>query len=207
MDDVLSTYGFESLGEFLSVLFHPRTRGEKDRRTRRHRQAVGAFLQGRSTITMADIMPLIYDHPKSRPKKRDLEQCSAAFSPYKPLTDIRYARPCISAWATRLVGNHLYYRVGKLAHKSRTDARNRRHLRATTNGRTKNPDLVEWEDVEISIEELAELYKNEDECLWYVTECCTASRKNGKVIAKKTRPHPVVREVHIPKSLCLTFVM
>ncbi|KAJ7847404.1 hypothetical protein B0H13DRAFT_2362517 [Mycena leptocephala] len=193
MDDVLSTYGFESLGEFLSVLFHPRTRGEKDRRTRRHRQAVGAFLQGRSTITMADIMPLIYDHPKSRPKKRDLEQCSAAFSPYKPLTDIRYARPCISAWATRLVGNHLYYRVGKLAHKSRTDARNRRHLRATTNGRTKNPDLVEWEDVEISIEELAELYKNEDECLWYVTECCTASRKNGKVIVKKTRPHPVIQ--------------
>jgi hypothetical protein len=40
-----------------------------------------------------------------------------------------------------------------------------------------------------------------------VTECCTASRKNGKVVVKKTRPHPVVREVHILKSLCLTFVL
>jgi hypothetical protein len=53
--------------------FTPRIRVEEDHRTRRHRQAAGAFLQGRSTIPMTDIMPLIYDHPKSRPKKGDLE--------------------------------------------------------------------------------------------------------------------------------------
>lgn len=192
MNDVLRTYGFDSLGEFLSVLFHPRVRGEKDSRSKRHRQAVGAFLQGRSKITMAHIMPLIYNHHKSRPKRSDTEQSSLAFSPYKPLSEIRYARPCISSWATRIVGDHIYYRVGKLAHKDKTAPRSRRHLRATNNGRTDDADLCEWEDVELSVEELAKLYAEEDPFLWYVTECEAASRKNGEVILKKTRPHPAV---------------
>ncbi|KAJ7816153.1 hypothetical protein B0H14DRAFT_2215451, partial [Mycena olivaceomarginata] len=125
--------GFDSLGEFLSVLFDPRIRGEKDCRSKRHRQAVSAFLQGRSKITLAHIMPLILNHHKSRPKKNDADQSSPAFSPYTPLTQIWYAPTCIAAWATRLIGDHLYYRVGKLARKKRTDGRSRRHLRATTN--------------------------------------------------------------------------
>ncbi|KAJ7697655.1 hypothetical protein B0H17DRAFT_1130259 [Mycena rosella] len=193
MDDVLSTYGFESLGEFLSVLFHPRKRGEKDLRTKSHRQTVAAFLKGQTKIAMADIIPLLFNHHKSRPKKTDSDQHSAAFSPYRPLSEIRYARPCLAAWATRTVGDHIYYRVGKLARKNATDSRSRRHLRASTNGRTENSDILEWEDVEFSIEELADLYKAEDEFLWYMTECCTASRKNGKVIVKKTRPHPMIQ--------------
>ncbi|KAJ7863426.1 hypothetical protein B0H14DRAFT_2574825, partial [Mycena olivaceomarginata] len=89
MDHVLTTYGFDSLGEFLSVLFHPRKRGEKDLRTRSHRHTVAAFLKGQSNITMADIIPLIFNHPHSHPKKRDADQHSAAFSPSKPLSEIR----------------------------------------------------------------------------------------------------------------------
>ncbi|KAJ6520861.1 hypothetical protein DFH09DRAFT_1098106 [Mycena vulgaris] len=69
MNDVLRTYGFDSLGDFLSALFHPRIRGEKDYRTRRHRQALGAFLRGRCTTTMADIIPFIFNHSSSRPKQ------------------------------------------------------------------------------------------------------------------------------------------
>ncbi|KAJ7310769.1 hypothetical protein DFH08DRAFT_1046027 [Mycena albidolilacea] len=193
MDQVLTTYGFDSLGEFLSVLFHPRKRGEKDLRTRSHKHTVAAFLKGRSKITMADIIPLIFNHPRSRPKKRDADQHSASFSPSKPLSEIRYARPCLSAWATRLVGDRIYYQVGKLARKSRTDTRNRRHLRATTNKRTNSKDVIEWEDVAFSVEELAALYRQEDEFLWYLTECFAASRKGGKVIVKKIRPHPIIQ--------------
>lgn len=192
MDDVFRTYGFDSLGEFLSVLFYPRFRGEKDCRTRRHRQAVSTFLRGRCTTTMADIIPLIYNHNSSRPKQKHPDQRAAAFSPYKPLREIRYARPCLAAWATRVVGDRIYQRVGKLAHKNRSDPRSRRHLRATSNGRSENADVVDWEDVKFSIEELADLYKKEDPFLWYITECFSASRKNGKVIVKKTRPHPIV---------------
>ncbi|KAF7334057.1 hypothetical protein MVEN_02311300 [Mycena venus] len=193
VDHVLTTYGFESLGEFLSVLFHPRKRGERDLRTKSHRQTVAAFLKGQSKITMAHIISLIFNHHHSRPKKKDTDQCSAAFSPSKPLSEIRYARPCLSAWATRLVGDRIYYRVGKLARHNRTDARKRRHLRATTNTRTNNPDVIEWEDVAFSVEELAALYREEDDFLWYLTECFAASRKDGKVIIKKIRPHPVIQ--------------
>ena len=46
MNDVLPTCGFDSLGEFLSVLFHPHICGGEDRRSKRHRQAVGPFMQG-----------------------------------------------------------------------------------------------------------------------------------------------------------------
>jgi hypothetical protein len=88
MDHVLKNWGFRSLGNFLDTLFHPRTRGEKDHRSKTHRQLVSAFLKGTSTKSMADIIPLIYHHHASRPKKRDVDQRSASFSPYRPLTDI-----------------------------------------------------------------------------------------------------------------------
>ncbi|KAJ7814827.1 hypothetical protein B0H14DRAFT_3090066 [Mycena olivaceomarginata] len=142
---------------------------------------------------MADIIPLIFNHPRSHPKKRDTDQHSASLSPSKPLSEIRYARPCLSAWATRLVGDHIYYQVGKLARKSRTDTHSRRHLRATTNKRTNSKDVIEWEDVAFSVEELAGLYRQEDEFLWYLTESFAASCKGGKVIVKKIRPHPIIQ--------------
>jgi hypothetical protein len=147
MDHVLSTYGFDSLGEFLSVLFHPRKRGEKDLRTRSCRHTVDAFLKGQSNITMADIIPLIFIYHHSHPKRRDADQYSAAFFPSKPLPDVRYARPYLSAWATRLVRDRIYYLIGKLARKNRTNTCNRRPLRATTNKRTNSKDVIEWEDV------------------------------------------------------------
>ncbi|KAF8210685.1 hypothetical protein K438DRAFT_1569424, partial [Mycena galopus ATCC 62051] len=188
--DVLKTYGFPNLGDFLRVLFHPRTRGEPDKRSKSHRQAVAAFLQGPSTFKMADFIELLYNHNKSRPKKTNPDH-AAAFSPLNPLNEIHCARPCLSAWATRLVGNHAYFRVGKLARKGA--GRNRRHLRAATNGRTEKTDVVEWEDVEFTIEDLATQYQREDPFMWYLTECVSASRKRGKVVVKRTRPHPIIQ--------------
>ncbi|KAJ7828124.1 hypothetical protein B0H14DRAFT_3144322 [Mycena olivaceomarginata] len=85
--------------------------------------------------------------------------------------------PAYLPGATRLGGDRIYYQVGKLARKSRTDTRSRRHLRATTNKRTNSKDVIEWEDVAFSVEELAALYRQEDEFLWYLTECFAASRR------------------------------
>ncbi|KAJ7885353.1 hypothetical protein B0H14DRAFT_2338787, partial [Mycena olivaceomarginata] len=144
----------------------------------------------------ADIITLIYDHHKSRPKKSDNDQRSAAFSPSRPLREIRYTRPCLSAWATRLVGDHAYFRVGKMTRKTRAVGRSRRHLRARTDGRTENAHVVEWEDIDFTIDELGQQYKEEDAFLWYITECFTASRKKGKVVVMKARRHPVVRLPH-----------
>ncbi|KAJ6505313.1 hypothetical protein C8R45DRAFT_894591 [Mycena sanguinolenta] len=141
---------------------------------------------------MAQVIELLYNHHKSRPKKNDSDQYLAAFSAHRPLSEIKCARPCLSSWATRLVGDHAYYRVGKLAQKQR-GSRNRRHLRAKTNGRTESAEVVEWEDTEFTIQELAFQHQKEDPFLWYLTECFTASRKKGQVIIKKTRPHPVIQ--------------
>ncbi|KAJ6474102.1 hypothetical protein DFH09DRAFT_465031 [Mycena vulgaris] len=117
MDDVLRTYGL-TVSESCSL---------------RHRQAVGAFLRGRCATTMADIIPLIFNHKSSA---------------------IAYTNESASSHA-----------------KNRSDPQSRRHLRATSDGRTENADVVDWEDVKFSIEELAGLNKKEEPFLWYMTEC------------------------------------
>ncbi|KAJ7697621.1 hypothetical protein B0H17DRAFT_1130231 [Mycena rosella] len=43
IDDFICTNGFPTLGDFLMALFQHRVRGEKDHRTRRHRQASDAL--------------------------------------------------------------------------------------------------------------------------------------------------------------------
>ncbi|KAJ6548933.1 hypothetical protein B0H19DRAFT_952751 [Mycena capillaripes] len=142
---------------------------------------------------MADIIPLLYNHPQGRPKEKHPEQRTAAFSPKKTLKDIRFARPCMSAWATRLVGNNLYFKFGKLAAKKRNGPPSRRHLRATANKRNKNAQVVTWEDTEFSIQGLADQYAKEDEFIWYITECMSAPRQNGVVVVREHRPHPVIQ--------------
>ncbi|KAF8166316.1 hypothetical protein K438DRAFT_1984361 [Mycena galopus ATCC 62051] len=190
IDDTLKTSGFRTIGNLLAALFHPGTRGETDKRTHHHRLAVAAFLQGRTIVTMAHIIDLIYNHHKSRPKKTDPDYL-ASFSPVKPPSKIGCARPCLSSWATRLVGDHAYFRVGKLARKAQAAGRTRRHLHARTNGRTERTEVVEWEDMEFTIDGLSAQYQQEDPFVWYLTESLAASRKKGKVVVKKTRPHPI----------------
>ncbi|KAJ7792711.1 hypothetical protein B0H14DRAFT_2623637 [Mycena olivaceomarginata] len=119
-----------------------------------------------------------------------------ALSPLSASTQISLRAPKRTCWqkidnTARLVGDRIYCRVGKLTQKKCTDARKRRHLRATTNKRTKNTEVIEWEDIAFSVEELAALYQDEDKYMWYVA----ASRKGGKVIVKKHDPIPLSKWV------------
>ncbi|KAJ7815211.1 hypothetical protein B0H13DRAFT_2242621 [Mycena leptocephala] len=192
VDDVLTTFGFESLGDFLAALFHNHRRGENDPRTPTHRMVVTQFLNGVSSFKMADLIELIYDHPQSRPKQKYPEQVAAAFSHSKPLDEIRYARPCLNSWATRTVGDEVYRRVGLLAKKT-NDPDSRTHVRATTNGRNEDADVATWEDTEFSIQGLADKYQERDPFIWYMTECFCAPRVKGEVVMRKRRPHPVIQ--------------
>ncbi|KAJ7690041.1 hypothetical protein B0H14DRAFT_2652539, partial [Mycena olivaceomarginata] len=83
----------------------------------------------------------------------------------------------------------------------------RRHLRATTNGRVANADVVTWEDTEFTLQGLARQYQDEDPFVWYMTECFTASRKKGKVIVKKNRPHPVLTILQIQVGAISSFIL
>ncbi|KAJ7020892.1 hypothetical protein C8F04DRAFT_1224175 [Mycena alexandri] len=193
MDDVLATYGFKSLGDFLSTLFHHHRRSDgPDPRTPRHKATVTSFLQGASACKMSDIITLIYDHPQSRPKRKQAEQLALAFSPHAPLSDIRSARPCLSAWATRTVGDEAYRRVGRLAQKS-DDPVSRTHIRASTNGRKEGTRVATWDDMNFTIQGLADQYREGDSLVWYLTECFAAPRVKGKVVIRKRRPHPVIQ--------------
>jgi hypothetical protein len=49
-----------------------------------------------------------------------------------------------------------------MARKQRTGGKSRRHLRATTNGRSENTDVIEWEDIEFTMDGLGKQYKEED---------------------------------------------
>jgi hypothetical protein len=56
-------------------------------------------------------------------------------------------------------------------------------------------EVVEWEDMEFTIDGLSAQYQQEDPFVWYLTESLAASRKKGKVVVKKTRLHPIVRHL------------
>ncbi|KAJ7683729.1 hypothetical protein B0H14DRAFT_2422331, partial [Mycena olivaceomarginata] len=122
MDDLLSSYGFLSLGDFLDVLFHNHARDEPDPRTPQHIAAVNKFLSGSNTFRMSHLIECLYHHRESRPKRRHTAERAAAFSPHIPLEDIHFAQPSLSAWATRLVGNRIHDSVGTLARKNCDDS-------------------------------------------------------------------------------------
>ncbi|KAJ7321910.1 hypothetical protein DFH08DRAFT_712721 [Mycena albidolilacea] len=189
MDNLLSSYGFLSLGDFLDVLFHNHARDEPEPRTPRHITAVNKFFSGSNTFQISHLIERLYHHRESRPKRRHTAEHASAFSPHIPLEDIHFAQPSLSAWATRLVGNRIHHSVGTLARKNRDDSESRTHIRASTNGKDPNARVVSWED----IEGLAQKYATNAELVWYLTECMAAPRKKGVVVIRRRRPHPAIQ--------------
>ncbi|KDR66902.1 hypothetical protein GALMADRAFT_80370 [Galerina marginata CBS 339.88] len=194
MEAFLKDSGFDSVGEFLKILFynHSRVTGEPDPRGSCHVKAVSRFLQGRNKIKMADIIPLLYGHKHSAPSPSSprYSERHAPFSSSVPPTEIFYARPCLFTWATNLVAAYIHREIYELGDKDESV-----HLRASTNGR--QPDrvnLITWEALgKFSIAGLCEKYKDRAPVSWHLTESMAASRKNGTVILKKRRPHPIIQ--------------
>ena len=193
MERLLKDSGFDSIGEFLEILFYNPSRipGQSDPRSLFHAKAVAWFLQGRNKIKMSDIISLIYGHKHSSPSPASphYSERHAPFSPSVAPTEIFHARPSLFSWATNLVANHIHREIHELTVKEGDT-----HLRASTNGR--RPDrvnLVTWEALgKFSIDALCEKYKTRAPVSWHLTESMAASRKNGIVIIKKRRPHPIV---------------
>ena len=193
MEVLLRDSGFDSVSEFLEILFHNPSRiaGEPDLRGSFHAKAVSWFLQGRNEIKMSDIISLIYKHKRSAPSPASplYSERHAQFSPLISPGEIFHARPSLFWWATNLVSDHVHREIYELTGKD-DDI----HLRASTNGR--HPDhvnLVTWEALgKFSIASLIEKYKARAPVSWYLTESMAASRKRGIVILKKRCPHLIV---------------
>ncbi|RDB16838.1 hypothetical protein Hypma_002483 [Hypsizygus marmoreus] len=191
MTDVLSVIqkDFDSLGDFLEHLFHHAARGN-DPRSKRHTSMISTFLQGSSATHIGTIIDLIYRHRQSNPPKGSADS-EFAYSPTIPLGDIRHARPCLSAWAARVIGNRVYKEVGELTKNDPLDPADRTQLRATRSGRSQSSVLqVTWEDLgKFSIPALAAKYQRRAPLAWYLAESMAAPQKNGKVIVRLRRPH------------------
>jgi len=193
MEEFLGNLGFDSIGEFLQILFYNPTRAAgKDPRGVAHGLAIARFLQGKTTIKMSDIIILIYSHKHSAPSSRSTQyhERHAPFSPSISAADIKHARPSLFTWATNLIGNQVHQEIHKLTAKD-----NDAHLRASTNGRRSEDgvNLVTWEALgKFSIGGLCEKYKTRAPVCWYLTESMAALHKNGAVITKICRPHPIV---------------
>ena len=192
MERILGDSGFDSIGEFLQILFYNPTRvaGKEDPRGVAHGLAVARFLQGKTKIKMSDIIILIYSHKHSAPSSRSTQyhERHAPFSPFVSSAEISHARPALFTWATNLVANHVHREIYELTTKD-----NDSHLRASTNGRRQDVNLVTWEAIgKFSIAALCEKYKARAPVSWHLTESMAASRKSSGFVVKKRRPHPIV---------------
>jgi hypothetical protein len=100
MDALLRDSGFDSVGEFLEILFYNpiRITGKSDPRGSFHAKAVSRFLQGRNNIKMSDIVSLIYGHKHSAPSpgSPQYSERHSSFSPLVSPAEIFHARPLSS---------------------------------------------------------------------------------------------------------------
>ena len=172
MEEIIVDSGFDSIGEFLRILFYNpiRISGKDDPRGTAHGLAVARFLQGKTNVQMLEIIELIYSHKHSAPPSRSTHyhQRHAPFSPSVSPSDIQHARLCLFTWATNLVGKHVYQEIYKLTLKTEDS-----HLRASTNARRpqENANLVTWEALgKLSISGLCEKYRERAPVSWYLTE-------------------------------------
>lgn len=187
---------YESLGHGFMALFE----SDLQSLTPRHRAMIQKFLQGKTTYKPLDIVQAMYDHRYSYPSYRSeyKSQRDAHFSPTADLSACGYARPAISSWACRLVGEHVHREIDSLTREDPEDTTYRARLAASANKRAQKPRIVTWKDLEsFSIRGLVSSFASKAPLSWYLTECMAGPRKKGAVVVRSRRPHPPVSTICI----------
>ncbi|KAJ7859848.1 hypothetical protein B0H14DRAFT_3628484 [Mycena olivaceomarginata] len=197
MDEFLQNYPFDSIGDFLSVLFYNRPHGESDPRGITHAIAVAQFLRGRTDIKMSEILPLIYHHRCSYPAKDSsrLPEREMMFCTTREAGTIHHARPFISTWAAKLVAAEARKQIGCATRDDPEDPDARVQLRASTNGRGKAAvHVVTWDDFKnFSIQRLAEMFRLKLSLPMFLSQYMSAPKEKGAFIVRKRRPYPMIQ--------------
>ncbi|KAF8172932.1 hypothetical protein K438DRAFT_1611320, partial [Mycena galopus ATCC 62051] len=174
---------FDSIGDLLAILFYNRPHGESDPRGFTHATSVAHFLCGRTDI---------YFPAKDSPHVHERE---LMFSTTDKAADIRYARPFMSTWATRLVASEARKQVGRATVDDPEDPESRVQLRASSNGcGNSGAHVVTWRDFRnFSIDALAKRFWLKLSLPMFLTKYMSAPRVKGVFIERRRRPYPMVR--------------
>ena len=188
----ISEEGFDSLGDFLVFLFE---KPKPDYRTSRHKDMVARFLQGRNKFLPVEVLDNMFSNSYSSPTYRTSEEVHhPLFSSIEPY-DIPYARPSLSAWATKHVARQAHLQIGSHAYpSSKDDSLEYRRLYLSTNGRQRsNIRLITWEDLRgFCLENLAKELEEEITLPWYLLQQMAAPSEKGVFVIRKQRPYPQV---------------
>ncbi|KAJ6505452.1 hypothetical protein C8R45DRAFT_1181872 [Mycena sanguinolenta] len=197
MNDFLANLSFDSIGEFLVILFYNRPHGEPDPRGINHANAVARFLRGHNDIKMSDVLPLIYKHRCSFPAKDSprIHERDLMFDTTAEAGIIHHARPFISTWATNLVAAEARRQIGRATMDDPEDPQFRVRLRASTNGRAQAAThVVTWRDFEnFSIKALAQRFERKLSLPMFLSKYMAAPRVKGVFIERKRRPYPMIQ--------------
>jgi hypothetical protein len=207
MDEFLQNYPFDSIGDFLFILFYNCPHGESDPRGLTHAVAVAHFLSGRTDIKMSEIMPLIYHHCCSYPAKDSncLPEREMMFCTTREANTIHHARPFISTWAAKLVAAEARKQIGRATRDDPEDPDARVQLRASTNGRRKAAvHVVTWDDFKnFSVQRLAETFRLKLSLPMFLSKYMSTPMKKGVFIKRKQRPYPMVNSFGLGYVCCL----
>ncbi|KAJ7762259.1 hypothetical protein B0H16DRAFT_1884208 [Mycena metata] len=195
VEDLLKTWPFESIGDFLAILFYNKPRGDIDPRGTTHAHAVARFLRGRDTIKMSDILPLLYHHKASYPTKKcaDSHEKKCMFSTSGPENHSNHARPFMSTWAVRLVANEARKQIGRATRDDPDRPDEHARFRASSNART-NAHVVTWPELlaNLSMAKIHSKYCIHLPLPMFLTESMAAPSTKGVFFVRKRRPHPMV---------------
>ncbi|KAJ7931857.1 hypothetical protein B0H13DRAFT_1857510 [Mycena leptocephala] len=117
MEEFLNSSSFDTLGDFLAILFYNKPRDETD---------------PRAEIKMSHILPMMYHHKASFPNSKcvDVHEQKEMFATSGLINQSNHARPFMSTWATRLVALEARKQVGRATRDDLNDPDNLTRFRA-----------------------------------------------------------------------------
>ncbi|KAJ6492476.1 hypothetical protein C8R47DRAFT_1214286 [Mycena vitilis] len=188
MDKLMEEWPFETLGDFLLILFHNPARSESDPRTDRHARTVAQFLRGRTDVKMSDIFPLIYKHRTSYPSSGTVNEHEQElmFSTTGNPDEIHHARPFLSTWAARTVTAEARREVGRATRDDPQDPKDHTRLPTRT---------LSWQQLlsHFNLKWIHTQYCIRLPLAIFLTEAMAAPKAKGAFFVRKRRPHPIIQ--------------
>ncbi|KAJ7138817.1 hypothetical protein C8R46DRAFT_1320848 [Mycena filopes] len=196
IEKLLKDWPFDTIGDFLAILFYNKPRDEPDPRGTTHAHAVAQFLRGRSNIKMSTILPLMYHHKASFPNKKspNKHERQQVFATSGPADQSNHARPFMSTWATRLVAAEARKQVGRATRDDPERPDEHARFRAQSNQRT-DAQTVTWPALlaNFSLAKIHTKYSVRLPLAIFLTEAMAAPSSKGKIFIRKRRPHPIIQ--------------